>query len=370
LPEYELIAPLGRGGFGEVWKASGPGGFHVALKFIRLGDNAGRVELRALELMKGIRHAHLLPLFGAWQLHEQLVVAMELADRTLLQRLKEVQAAGMAGIPQAELLEYLREAAKGLDYLNEYRPDASQDGAIGIQHRDVKPQNLLLVGGTVKVADFGLARVLEQTAMSASGSLTPAYTAPEFLRGQATRWSDQYCLAVSYCHLRGGRLPFTGNAAQVMTGHMAEAPDLGMLPEVERPIVLRALAKVPAERWPNCRAFAAALTALGVPDAPARQDEGMPCLTATVMANRGAAGRVTPGAAPAPPVPRPKVYNDAAPGIGWVPLLLTAAAAALIGWAVLSGQLNWLLRPLLQSGPAPARPAGSGSNLPDSFPTP
>src|SRR5947209_10127779 len=55
LPEYELIHLLGRGGFGEVWKARGPGGFDVALKFVLLGEQAGRVEMRALELMKSVR---------------------------------------------------------------------------------------------------------------------------------------------------------------------------------------------------------------------------------------------------------------------------------------------------------------------------
>src|SRR4051794_6330142 len=147
LPEYELVRRLARGGFGEVWLAKGPGGFDVALKFIRLGDQAGAVELRALELMRNIRHGNLLPMFGAWQRADFLVIAMELADRTLLDRLKEAQGQGQPGIPPAELLDYLRDAAKGLDFLNEHR-HPSEGGLAGIQHKDVKPQNLLLVGGT------------------------------------------------------------------------------------------------------------------------------------------------------------------------------------------------------------------------------
>src|SRR5207248_9322975 len=144
---------------------------------------------------QGIRHAHLLSTFGAWRHGNLLIVAMELGDRTLLQRWEEARDQGQAGIPPRELLEYLREAAKGIDFLNEPRHPGPGGEPVGIQHKDIKPQNLLLVGGSVKVADFGLAKVLEQSAASASGSMTPSYAAPELFHGRASRWSDQYALA-------------------------------------------------------------------------------------------------------------------------------------------------------------------------------
>ncbi len=265
IPDYELVCLLGRGGFGEVWKAVGPGGFAVALKFIRLDGQGGRVELRSLELMKGIRHAHLLPMFGAWQRGAHLVIAMELAERTLLDRLRQAQGEGLPGVPPPELLESMHEAAKGIDFLNEPRHLVDGGRPVGIQHKDIKPQNLLLVGGCVKVADFGLAKLLENTSTAASGGMTVSYAAPEFFSGRATRWSDQYALAVTYCQLRSGRLPFEGPPAQVMAGHVTRPPDLAMLPEAERPAVARALAKRPEDRWPSCRAFVEALAACALP---------------------------------------------------------------------------------------------------------
>jgi serine/threonine protein kinase len=308
LPDYELVRVLGRGGFGEVWQANGPGGFAVALKFIRLGDLPGRLELRSLELMKPVRHAHLLTLFGAWQRDDWLILAMELAEGTLHERWRQANEKGSPGIPAPELAEYLREAAKGIDYLNERRHPDGQGGLVSIQHRDIKPQNLLLVGGTVKVADFGLAKLLEHTVAAASGSMTPVYAAPEFFGNQATRWSDQYSLAVTYCQLRGGKLPFEGSPWQVMSGHLTQAPDLTMLPEAERPAVARALAKKPEERWDSCRDFADAIGAV-------------------IPAGRG---RRPPPAMPAPPSAE-ALFQHPTTGRRRRPLLVGLGASALAG---------------------------------------
>jgi serine/threonine protein kinase len=257
IPGYRLVKRLGQGGFGEVWQATGPGGFTVALKFIRLETSASEFELRSLELMKNIRHPNLLVQFGAWQCVGTLVIAMELADDTLLNRLADAVGEGLSGIPADELLEYMADAARGIDYLNEPRPADGQPH--GIQHRDIKPANLLRVGGRVKVADFGLAKLLDHTLASNSGSLTPAYAAPEFFQGETSAHSDQYSLAVSYCQLRGNRLPFRGSKEQVMMGHLTNPPDLGMLPPAEQAVVARALCKKPEGRWPSCGAFAQAL---------------------------------------------------------------------------------------------------------------
>lgn len=259
IPGYRLDRPLGAGGFGQVWRASGPGGVPAALKFVPLGRAVSATEWRAVRLMKEVRHPHLIAVAGAWEAHGYLVVAMEPADGSLADRLRECVGRGLPGVPRDELLAYLADAASALDHLNEPRHPVADGPAGGIQHRDVKPQNLLLLGGGVKVADFGLARALTGGVTGHTGSMTTEYAAPEFFEGRTSAHSDQYSLAVTYCHLRGGRLPFVGTPAEVMLGHLKKLPDLSMLPPAEQPALARALAKKPEDRWPSCAAFVAAL---------------------------------------------------------------------------------------------------------------
>src|SRR5262245_7658200 len=68
VPGYTLVSLLGRGGFGEVWKATAPGGFPIAMKFVSSVGHGVQVEMRALEIIKSIRHPNLLATFGAWQI--------------------------------------------------------------------------------------------------------------------------------------------------------------------------------------------------------------------------------------------------------------------------------------------------------------
>jgi serine/threonine protein kinase len=261
VPGYPLERLLGEGNFGEVWQARSPTAGSVALKFVRLSHRGIGKEQRGLEVMSQSRHPHLLSVLRSWQTGGYLVIAMELADRTLADRLRQAQAEGHAGIPRGELLRYFEQAADALDYLNRPHPGPDGQELPGSQHRDIKPENLLLVGDALKVGDFGLARCLETSVARHTGGLTPAYAAPEFFDGEFTRQSDQYCLAVTWCMLRGGRLPFQGSDAKLMAGHVQGHPDLTMLPEMERAPVRRALAKQSTQRWPSCQEFVAALRA-------------------------------------------------------------------------------------------------------------
>ncbi len=246
---YKRIRRLGSGAFGEVWLAEAPGGVEVALKIIfrPVDHEQAQRELQALELIKRLRHPFLLQTHAFWTSGDQLCIAMELADGTLRDRLKACRNAGLTGIPPAELLTYMQEAAAALDFLHKKH----------VQHGDIKPENILLVGEHAKVADFGLARPHEsQRLITADGSGTPLYMAPEVWGGKVSPHSDQYSLAATYVELRRD-LPLFSNCTlpELMFRHLEATPDLAPLPEAERQVLLRALAKDASQRFPNCLEF-------------------------------------------------------------------------------------------------------------------
>src|SRR5512133_852388 len=108
---YRIIRKLGQGGFGEVWEAEAPGGVRVAMKFIRLDSDQAQPELRALEIIRNIRHPHLLDVQFSVQVEDVVLIAMPLCDQSLWDRLKQCTKEGRLGLPRDELLGYMEELA-------------------------------------------------------------------------------------------------------------------------------------------------------------------------------------------------------------------------------------------------------------------
>jgi hypothetical protein len=264
IPGYRLIEPLGSGGFGEVWKCEAPGGLFKAIKFVYGNLNSMDVdcvraeqEQKALSRIKDVRHPFVCSLDLIKVIDGELVIVMELAERTLHDMFVECQNAGMIGIPKDNLMRYLRDASEALDYMNEKH---------NLQHLDVKPKNLFICGDRVKVADFGLVKSLDRGGSGVHGGVTPLYAPPETFAGKISPYSDQYSLAIVYQEMLTGHRPFQAkNVRQLAQQHLQEEPDLRSLPEHERAVIEKALAKDPTKRFPSCMAMMAALYKAYVP---------------------------------------------------------------------------------------------------------
>jgi len=238
--EYRLIRLLGSGQAGEVWLAEAPGGREVALKIVRLntGHSISERERRSLELIKNLHHAFLISVHNYWSEQDQLYIAMDRADSSLEDELKKYQRSGQAGVPIEELLSYMRESAEALDYLH----------GQNLAHRDVKPANILLLGGHAKLGDFGLARILmrDDVGLMATTAGTLAFMAPEVFHRKISPKSDQFSLARTYLFLRTGELS--------PTEQKRLAKRLGITKR-ERRVVDKALSENPDDRYDNCSAW-------------------------------------------------------------------------------------------------------------------
>ncbi len=198
----------------------------------------------------------------------ELITAMTLGDGTLLDRLRRCQAMGHKGIPRPELMSHLRDAVKGLQYLN----DAD------VQHCDIKPENLLVVGGSVQVCDYGSAlrsiyaaeaRRLHQEDGTAASFLAPTaramtnqgytvqYAAPEQLGAKKIKLhktTDLYALATTYYALRTGKFPWSDDSDEPIEKlKYDEHFDFGALERINRfsfegEVLRRALRRDPKHR--------------------------------------------------------------------------------------------------------------------------
>lgn len=257
IPGYRTVRRIGAGGYGEVWAAQAPGDLNKAIKFVYglLDEDRAARELKALNRIKGVRHPFLLSLERIEIVDGQLLIVTELADSSLKDRFEECRAQGLPGIPRDELLRHLRDAADALDYMSDQH---------SLQHLDVKPENLLLLGGRIKVADFGLVKDIHDHTASMMGGLTPVYAPPEVFEGRPSRRSDQYSLAILYQEMLTAALPFPGRtAAQLAAQHLNAKPRLTALPAEDQPAIARALSKKPEDRFTRCGDLVDALLAAG-----------------------------------------------------------------------------------------------------------
>jgi serine/threonine protein kinase len=250
LEHYRLTRFLGRGGAGEVWEAIGPAEIPKAVKIAQIGEEADDLaarELDGLRKMRTIKHPFLLHIERFEVVGDSLIVVMELAESSLKDRFGECQKSGEKGIPRNELLKYLKEAAEALDYLRD---------KFGLQHLDVKPGNLFLSQGHVKVADYGLVHPHSAKAPSSTFALSPNYAPPELFDGDIEPSADQYSLAVTFQELLTGTRPYSGSCVRaLLAAHYRSKADLSALTVQDRRIVGQAIDRDPSQRHASCMAF-------------------------------------------------------------------------------------------------------------------
>jgi eukaryotic-like serine/threonine-protein kinase len=282
LGSYRLVSPIGRGGMGEVWRAT-----HqmlarsAAIKLIKADVIAGASARQADVSLKRFRreanviarlqspHTVYLYDFGTSK-DGRWYYVMELLDGISLQEL----VTNFGPVPGPRVVDILRQACESLE-------EAHQQGLV---HRDLKPSNVMLcklalAHDFVKVLDFGLAKFVgpvEATQLTLDGITagTPAYMAPEMAMGRADvdARSDIYALGcIAYFMLTGTTVFIDDNPMSVALKHVQEAPDrpsvrteLTIAPDLEQ-VVMRCLEKKPADRPASAREVSDLLAACQLP---------------------------------------------------------------------------------------------------------
>ncbi len=254
LDGYTLKRGIGHGGFGEVYYALSDVGKEVALKLVR-GDLD--VELRGISQCLNLKHSNLLALFDLKKDSngDHWVVMEYVAGEPL----SVVLTRHPNGLPHDLARQWFLALARAVGHLHDH----------GIVHRDLKPGNIFLENGLLKVGDYGLSKFIaasQRTAQTQSVG-TVHYMAPEISTGHYNKQVDVYAAGIILYEMLTGRVPFDGESTgEILMKHLTSPPDLSKLPVAFAPIVGRALAKNPAQRYQTMAEMARAVEATAAPD--------------------------------------------------------------------------------------------------------
>ena len=254
LNQYILVAQIGKGGMGTVWKAFDRSLLRwVAIKFLTTSDGNEEGVLRfkrEAQLAGGLRHPNIAPIYEVGEARGQHFIAMEFIDGASMAN---------AQLPMKELCDIFIKVAQGIEAAHKK----------GVIHRDLKPQNIMLTSDNWPyVMDFGLAKALRgDSSLSVTGAVmgTPAYMPPEQAQGKLElidHQSDVYSLGATMYAILSRKTPFQAETAMDILmkvcneepvpprKHNAEIP-----PDVET-IILKAMQKKKEDRYASSQALA------------------------------------------------------------------------------------------------------------------
>jgi serine/threonine-protein kinase len=291
--QYAVDSEVGRGGMATVFLAEDlKHGRRVAVKVLspELSSSIDSDRFkREIQIAARLSHPHILPVFDSGEANGLLYYVMPFVEgESLRGRLKrETQ------LPIEDAINITCEVADALSYAH----------AFGVVHRDIKPENILINGGHAVVADFGIARVIQdaggekltQTGMSIG---TAAYMSPEQFSGENVDGrSDLYSLSCVLYEMLVGEVPFTGpNAIAIMARHTMELPPSiqivrGTVPDELEGAIMHALEKVPADRFATVSQFKEALLGQGATSAYVRRTRAYTKQHETQLAKAGVVKR-------------------------------------------------------------------------------
>jgi serine/threonine protein kinase len=234
-----LVSLISKSEKGEVWRGEHPLAGKVAVKSFQKGINEEytKAEFEALDLLKNLRHPHLLQIHALFEHENKRFLVFELADGSLLDRWMQYKRE-VNELPVTDLLSYVRQVAECLDFLHDNK----------LVHGWVNPRHILLKGQSAKLADFILMHKLGGSVSPLlKASLKPPFLPHEIQEGNTSIHSDQYALASSYACLRAGQPQFDSTPP----GNLLET-----VGKEETEVLLRAWSADPQRRFGNCTDFA------------------------------------------------------------------------------------------------------------------
>jgi serine/threonine protein kinase len=277
LGRYELLLPIAKGGMASVWAARlrGTRGFQkmVAIKTMLPGlvddPHFERMFLDEASLASQVRHPHVIEIMDLGEVDRILYLVMEWVDGEPLNIIMKY-AATRGGIPLAIAVSIAAQACRGLHAAHELRDENGT--LVGLVHRDVSPQNVLLTyEGVVKVVDFGVAKATSRASNETeAGQLKGkiAYMSPEQLRGERIdRRTDVFAMGILLYMMTTGTHPFRGDD-QAQTIRRISSDELVTAPSAIVPgypagleaVVMQSLAKDASKRYPTANDMLIGLT--------------------------------------------------------------------------------------------------------------
>lgn len=259
---YTIEGVVGKGSVAVVYRALNGQDDILALKVFVPPPGADQELLltrfeREAQTMMRLQHPNILPVLDTGHIDDCAYMAMPLVKGEALGEVLKKKSR----FDEVETTEIGWQIADALHYAYEN----------GVIHRDVKPSNILMThDGHAFLADFGVAYALDDPSLTQAGHIvgTPAYMSPEqaLQDKKMDRQSDLYSLGVILYRLATGRLPFSGTTPEILHAHVYQKPPVPssiaqVSPEMEA-IILRAMAKKPANRFPDGRTMARELLEL------------------------------------------------------------------------------------------------------------